>query len=140
MSVDGSVLSFLLPFYSLFATQTLGICVSGIPTNSVHVSIIRISMLTPPTVVSDLLSHSRRNQRAEPTLQGLAMHSGNKADGSSKCLFAYRGGLLLSFPFFSVLPPSNEWQCPQNHIPSELGRKTFSPGISPNLSGTHIFF
>lgn len=108
--------------------------------NSVCGSVGGVSTLAPTPVVSDLLSHSRRHQRAEPTLQGLATHSGTKADVSSKCLFAYQVGLLLPFPFFSVLLPSGEWQCPQNHMPSELGWKTFSPGIWPNLCGTHLFF
>lgn len=71
-------------FYSPFTTQALAICVlDNLTQFSPGKSCLEFLLLSQPTVVSVLLSHSRGRQRAEPTLEGLAASSGRQ----SRCFF-----------------------------------------------------
>lgn len=74
----------MLPFYSPFTTQAVAICVlDNLTQFSPGKSCLEFLLLSQPTVVSVLLSHSRGRQRAEPTLEGLAASSGRQ----SRCFF-----------------------------------------------------
>lgn len=130
----------MLPFYSSFTTQAPAICVLDNPTQfSPGKCCLEFLHLSQPTVVSDLLSHSRGRQRVEPILKGLATSSGRGAEMflQNAALFTHLANLLLPFPVLY----SKKWQCPQNQTPSKPDSKTdVSPGLLPRRSGTHLLF
>lgn len=132
---ERSVLSSTLPFYSSFTTQALAICVSDNPIQP-REGLQDFLLLPQPPEVSDLLSHSRGRQRAEPILKGLAPSSGRQ----SRCFFRMQPYLHIWLASCSpaLFGPAENGSAPRTRPLPNQARRHVSPQLLCRGSGTHL--
>lgn len=93
--------------------------------------LLEFLLLPQPTVVSDLLSHSRGHQRAKPALEGLATHSGRQ----SRCFLRTQPSLhiWLASCYPSLFSTAESGSAPRTRpLPNQARRQTSHQDSCPD--------